>query len=82
MLVFAQAMDRVHRIGQTRPVRVLRFIMKDSLEERMLALQESKAALGKGAMEKLSPDEKRKARTTDLKDLFQVQNVEELWDSD
>jgi SWI/SNF-related matrix-associated actin-dependent regulator of chromatin subfamily A3 len=75
-------MDRVHRIGQTRPVRVLRFIMKDSLEERMLALQESKAALGKGALEKLNADEKRKARITDLKDLFQVQNVEELWESD
>jgi SWI/SNF-related matrix-associated actin-dependent regulator of chromatin subfamily A3 len=75
-------MDRVHRIGQTRPVRVLRFIMKDSLEERMLALQESKAALGKGTMEKLSADEKRKARITDLKDLFEVQDVEVLWESD
>jgi SNF2 family DNA or RNA helicase len=73
-------MDRVHRIGQTRPVRVLRFVMKDSLEERMIALQESKAALGKGSMEKLSADEKRKARITALKDLFQVTDVNELWD--
>jgi SWI/SNF-related matrix-associated actin-dependent regulator of chromatin subfamily A3 len=28
-----QAMDRVHRIGQTRPVHVVRFIMQDSIEE-------------------------------------------------
>lgn len=27
-------MDRVHRIGQSRPVRVIRFIMKDSIETR------------------------------------------------
>lgn len=27
-------MDRVHRIGQTRPVRVIRFLMEDSIEER------------------------------------------------
>jgi SWI/SNF-related matrix-associated actin-dependent regulator of chromatin subfamily A3 len=74
-----QAMDRVHRIGQKRPVRVMRFLMKDSIEERMVALQDSKAALGKGALEKLRPDEKRKARLTALKDLFQVEDVEELW---
>jgi SWI/SNF-related matrix-associated actin-dependent regulator of chromatin subfamily A3 len=72
-------MDRVHRIGQTRPVRVLCFVMKDSLEERLIALQDSKAALGKGSMEKLSADEKRKARITVLKDLFQVMDVNELW---
>jgi SNF2 family DNA or RNA helicase len=74
-----QAMDRVHRIGQKRPVRVIRFLMKDSIEERMIALQDSKAALGKGSLEKLHPAEKRKARLTALKDLFQVEDVEELW---
>ena len=28
-----QAMARVHRIGQKRPVTTIRFVMKDSLEE-------------------------------------------------
>lgn len=65
-----QAQDRIHRIGQTRPVRVVRFVMKDSIEERMIALQESKAALSKGALQKLSPDELRKTRIADLKSLF------------
>ena len=70
-------MDRVHRISQKRPVRVYRLIMKDSIEERLCRLQESKAALGKGAMEKLAPEEKRKARLTTLRDLFQVPPDEE-----
>lgn len=38
----------------------------------MIALQEAKAALGKGAMEKLKPDEVRKARIGDLKSLFSI----------
>lgn len=65
-----QAQDRIHRIGQTRPVRVVRFVMKDSIEERMIALQESKAALSKGALQKLTPAELRKTRIEDLKSLF------------
>ena len=69
-----QAMDRVHRIGQKRDVRVIRFVMKDSIEGRMLALQEAKAALGKGAMEKLKPEEFRKARIGDLKSLFSIRD--------
>ena len=31
-----QAMDRVHRLGQTRDVEVVRFAARDSIEERML----------------------------------------------
>jgi SNF2 family DNA or RNA helicase len=59
--------------GQTRPVRVMRFLMKESIEERLaLSLQDAKAALGKGSIEKLSAAERRKARLTCLLDLFQV----------
>jgi hypothetical protein len=29
----AQAVDRVHRIGQTREVEVIRYCVKDSIEE-------------------------------------------------
>jgi SNF2 family DNA or RNA helicase len=67
-----QANDRVHRIGQTRKVRVVRFVMANSIEERMVSLQEAKAAVGKGAMEKLKPEEVRKARIGDLKNLFDL----------
>eukprot|EP00541_Cyclophora_tenuis_P009709 CAMPEP_0116550124 /NCGR_PEP_ID=MMETSP0397-20121206/5258_1 /TAXON_ID=216820 /ORGANISM="Cyclophora tenuis, Strain ECT3854" /LENGTH=215 /DNA_ID=CAMNT_0004074931 /DNA_START=81 /DNA_END=728 /DNA_ORIENTATION=+ len=70
-----QAMDRVHRIGQKRDVRVVRFVMTDSIEERMIEIQGAKAAIGKGTMEKLSPQELRKARIGDLKSLFQLENA-------
>ena len=39
-----QAIDRIHRIGQTRPVTVKRFIMKDSVEERVLQNRRALAA--------------------------------------
>ncbi|KAK1257054.1 hypothetical protein QJS04_geneDACA019216 [Acorus gramineus] len=37
-----QAIDRAHRIGQTRPVTVFRMTIKDTVEDRILALQEEK----------------------------------------
>lgn len=41
----AQAIDRAHRIGQDRPVMVHRMVAEDTIEERVLALQERKRAL-------------------------------------
>jgi SNF2 family DNA or RNA helicase len=40
-----QATDRAHRIGQTRTVSVYRLIVKDSIEEKILQLQELKKNL-------------------------------------
>ena len=37
-----QAADRTHRIGQTRAVRAIKLLVKDSIEEKILALQERK----------------------------------------
>jgi SNF2 family DNA or RNA helicase len=68
--------DRVHRIGQTRDVRVLRFVMKDSLEERIVNLQEAKSLQAKGAVQKLKAEEKRKARLGDLKGLLLLEDDE------
>lgn len=34
-----QAVDRAHRIGQTRPVTVTRLTVKDTVEDRILSLQ-------------------------------------------
>jgi len=62
----------VHRLGQTRPCRVVRFVAADSVESRMVDLQEAKAAVGKGAFENLSAEEKRKARMSDLKKLLEL----------
>jgi DNA repair protein RAD5 len=40
--VEAQAIDRVHRLGQEDEVVVKRFIVKESVEERMLRVQDRK----------------------------------------
>ncbi|PHH54132.1 putative SWI/SNF-related actin-dependent regulator chromatin subfamily A member 3-like 1 [Ceratocystis fimbriata CBS 114723] len=47
----AQAIDRVHRLGQTRPVRTVRYIMRDSFEEKMLELQDKKMKLASLSMD-------------------------------
>jgi SWI/SNF-related matrix-associated actin-dependent regulator of chromatin subfamily A3 len=67
-----QAMDRVHRIGQKRDVRVVRFVMKNSIEERMVKIQDSKAAQAKGAFAKLKDEEKRMTRLSDLRTLLEI----------
>lgn len=43
--VEAQAIDRAHRIGQENKVIIYKFISKDTVEEKILALQERKMAL-------------------------------------
>ncbi|MEM7349326.1 MAG: DEAD/DEAH box helicase [Acidobacteriota bacterium] len=43
--VEAQAVDRAHRIGQTRPVFAYRLIARDTVEEKILELQKSKREL-------------------------------------
>jgi SNF2 family DNA or RNA helicase len=43
--VEAQAVDRAHRIGQTRPVFAYRRIARDTVEERVLELQKTKRDL-------------------------------------
>ncbi len=47
----AQAVDRTHRIGQTRNVMVYRLIAKDTIEEKVLALQTRKAELFASVMD-------------------------------
>lgn len=73
----AQAVDRVHRLGQKREVETVRYIMNDSFEEKMLVLQDKKKKLAslsldrdggeRGAVDKA---EATRRRLQDLRDLF------------
>lgn len=61
-----QAIDRTHRIGQYKPIFATRFIIEDSIEERILKLQEKKKLVfdgtvggDTGSMTKLTVDDMR-----------------------
>ncbi|SLM40972.1 snf2 family domain-containing protein [Lasallia pustulata] len=68
----AQAIDRIHRLGQKREVTTTRFIMRDSFEEKMLDLQRKKQnladlSMGRGKLDKA---EATKRRLEELRSLF------------
>jgi SNF2 family DNA or RNA helicase len=70
----AQAIDRVHRLGQKRPVRAIRYIMRDSFEEKMLELQEKKKKLASlsmdGRSKGLDKADAARQKLMDLRSLF------------
>jgi SNF2 family DNA or RNA helicase len=45
-----QAADRTHRIGQDKPVLVYRLVAEETVEERILKLQEKKRAIAEAAL--------------------------------
>lgn len=59
-----QSMDRVHRIGQKRPIRITRFCIEDSIELKIIELQDKKATMinatinqDDAAVSRLTPDD-------------------------
>lgn len=67
-----QAMDRVHRIGQKEDVKIVRMIAKNSIEERILELQEKKKTLAKGAFGRRGQKDKREINVDDLRSLMSL----------
>jgi len=63
--VEAQAIDRAHRIGQTRNVMAYRLVARDTIEEKILVLQQSKRALA----EAIISDENSILRQLTIEDL-------------
>ena len=49
--VLEQRIGRVHRLGQTQPVRVVNFVAKGTIEEGMLGLLQFKKSLFKGVLD-------------------------------
>ena len=68
----AQAIDRAHRIGQDKPVMVYRLVSGDTIEEKVVALQERKRELFErvvdgdgGVWGAITPDDIRALLTAD-----------------
>ncbi|CAI7669679.1 hypothetical protein N7533_005034 [Penicillium manginii] len=68
----AQAVDRVHRLGQTRPVKTVQFIMKGSIEEKILELAKKKQQLADMSLNrgKLDKKEIQEERMKEYRSLF------------
>ena len=71
----AQAVDRVHRLGQKRPVTTTRYVMDDSFEEKMLELQDKKKELASLSMDSegrksMDKAEAARKRLEDIRSLF------------
>ncbi|TDL20620.1 hypothetical protein BD410DRAFT_725354 [Rickenella mellea] len=62
-----QAFDRTHRFGQTRQVNIFKLTIPNTVEERILKLQEDKRALANAA---LSGDKLTKSKNLGINDLM------------
>ncbi|RDA82683.1 hypothetical protein CP532_6335 [Ophiocordyceps camponoti-leonardi (nom. inval.)] len=67
--VEAQAIDRVHRLGQENTVVVKRFVVSGSVEERLLTVQERKKSIAT-SLGLMSEEEKKAQRIEDIKELL------------
>ncbi|CAK9786233.1 unnamed protein product [Cutaneotrichosporon oleaginosum] len=73
----AQAVDRVHRMGQRKTVRVFQLIAENTIEAKVLDIQKQKDALVQDAFAKSGSAEtkaaKKQARFEDLRRIFGVE---------
>eukprot|EP00054_Salpingoeca_dolichothecata_P022471 m.147435 g.147435 ORF g.147435 m.147435 type:complete len:153 (+) comp24351_c0_seq2:2182-2640(+) len=67
--VESQAMDRIHRLGQYRPVVVTRMIVENSIESRIIQLQEKKNLVFESTIG-MDPSALSRLTEDDLKFLF------------
>ena len=65
-----QAMDRVHRIGQDKPVFVHRLVVTGTVEEKVLTLQAQKQALADAVLSSSDTDLSSRFDEATLRDLF------------
>lgn len=68
-----QCFDRIHRLGQTKPVFIYKFVTKDSIEEKMLEIQSKKETLISGAFHFQKSDlHQRQKRMEHILDIFDL----------
>ena len=66
-----QASDRAHRIGQTRTVEVIKLIAENSIEERVVSLQDEKKEL----VDKVISNDDSSIKKLSIKDLKSILNM-------
>ena len=66
-----QASDRAHRIGQTRTVEVIKLIAENSIEERVVSLQDEKKEL----VDKVISNDDSSIKSLSIKDLKSILNM-------
>ncbi|MDO9424023.1 MAG: SNF2-related protein [Methylobacter sp.] len=67
----SQAADRAHRIGQDKPVFIYKLITENTVEEKIIAMQDKKRALAEGIYKGGAKEESLKLTAEDLTALFE-----------
>ncbi|KAJ1070737.1 hypothetical protein K5549_003716 [Capra hircus] len=69
-----QCFDRCHRLGQKQEVIITKFIVKDSVEENMLKIQNTKRELAAGAFgtKKTNASEMKQAKINEIRTLIDL----------
>ena len=63
--VESQAIDRIHRMGQQRPVEAVRLMISESIEQRLDAIQKKKANLANLSLKAMSRKELLEQKVSD-----------------